>query len=72
MRCKLLLKSYFACTLWGLLLFPLKGGHEYVYCVMIRFVCMMQTLNGGGVFWPYCYGLITIVNYYLDLICIVY
>ena len=35
---------------------------------------IMQTLNGGGVLDPLCYGLITIVNCYLEtgLSCIVY
>ena len=29
---------------------------------------IMQTLNGGGVLGPLCYGLITIVNCYLELV----
>ena len=34
----------------------------------------MQTLNGGGVLGPLCYGLVTIVNCYLEagLTCFVY
>ena len=30
--------------------------------------CVMQTLNGGGVLGPLCYKLITIVNYYVEMV----